>query len=87
MCAWGADLDEGKYYLQKIEDPAGCDFVLKLLQRKPLEQLKAYDSEALKHVFLNPKASDADVKLALVEDQAETWKSQARIEKGIIEIK
>jgi len=86
--AWGADPYEVEYHLQKIEDPAGRDFVSKLLLRKPLERLKAH--EALKHTFLNPKASDADVKLALdiiVEDQAELRRSQARIEKGIIEIK
>jgi len=85
--AWGLHTAKVEEKLRKIKDPAGLDFVSKLLQRNASDRLGV--SEALEHIFLNPKASDADVKIPLdkiVKSQANIEKSQARIEKGIIDL-
>ena len=86
VCDWGKDLDDVEYHMQKIEDDAGRDFVSRLLRRDPLKRLKAH--KALNHVFLNPKASDADAKMTLIlKHQKKLVKSVDRIEKGMIELK
>jgi len=84
---WGLHTAKVEEKLYKIKDSAGRNCVSKLLQRNASDRLGV--SEALEHILLNPKASDADIKLALdkiVKSQANIEKSQARIEKGIIEL-
>jgi len=78
--------DKFEARLRKVKDPAGRDLVSKLLQPVAWKRLQMH--EALAHVFLNPKASDADEKMTLIlQSQEKLVKSVDRIEKGMIELK
>ena len=84
--ACGTQPDKIEARLRKVKDPAGRDLISKLLQPVASNRLQVH--EALNHVFLNPKASDADAKMTLIlKSQARLVRSVNRIEKGIIKLK
>jgi len=76
--AWGINPGKVKARLRKIADPAGRDFVSKLLQRDASKRLLV--SEALEHIFFHPKASDFEARMTqILEGQNQIGKTQAKI--------